>query len=188
MKPEHSGVDDDPDLELIRRVASGDAAACAALVDRHLRKVTALATRLLGNAADAAEVAQDVFLRAWTQAANWQEGRGRWSTWLYRVTLNLCQDRLRRRRPQETWVEEVHGDATPGPGEWLARREREALLARALAELPERQREALVLFHYEGLSQTEAARVMEISVDALESLLARARRQLRARLAGALVA
>src|SRR5882724_8286355 len=89
---------EDPDLDLVRRAGSGDGPACAALVDGHLARVTALAGRMLGNRADAEDVAQEVFLRVWQQAAKWRAGEARFSTWLHRVTLNLCHDRLRRRR------------------------------------------------------------------------------------------
>src|SRR5690606_18087537 len=87
----------DPDLALLGRIAAGDGPACAVLVDRHLGRVVALAWRMLGSRADAEDVAQEVFLRAWQRAASWRpEGGARFSTWLHRVAVNLCLDRLRR--------------------------------------------------------------------------------------------
>jgi RNA polymerase sigma-70 factor, ECF subfamily len=173
----------DPDLDLLRRIANGDGAACAALVDRHLRRITGLAGRLLGDRADAEDVAQEVFLRVWQQAPKWRSGEAKFSTWLHRVTLNLCTDRLRRRR--ETALEAAGDPASDAPSPDAGLQEA-AIVARvqaALAQLPERQREAIVLCHYQELGNIEAAAVLELSVDALESLLARGRRKLRELLA-----
>jgi RNA polymerase sigma factor (sigma-70 family) len=169
----------DPDLDLLRRIANGDGAACTALVDRHLRRITGLAGHLLGNHADAEDVAQEVFLRVWQQAPRWRSGEAKFSTWLHRVTLNLCTDRLRRRR--ETALEAA-GDPpsdAPPPDAGLQEAAIVARVQAALAQLPERQREAIVLCHYQELGNIEAAAALELSVDALESLLARGRRKLR---------
>lgn len=173
----------DPDLDLVRRAGAGDAQACAALVDRYLAKVTAFAGRMLANRADAEEVAQDVFLRVWQHAGNWRAGSARFSTWLYRVTLNLCHDRLRRRR--ETTLDAAGDPASdaPPPGADLQRHAVAARVAAALAQLPERQREAIVLCHYQELGNIEAAAVLDVTVEALESLLSRGRRRLRELLA-----
>jgi RNA polymerase sigma-70 factor (ECF subfamily) len=170
---------DDPDLDLVRRVGAGDGAACAALVDRHLAKIVALGGRMLGNRADAEEVAQEVFLRVWRQAAAWQPGRARFSTWLYRVTVNLCHDRLRRRRETSLDAAGDPPSRDPPPGTGLQQAAVAARVERALAALPERQREAIVLCHYQELGNIEAAGVLGISVEALESLLSRGRRRLR---------
>jgi len=169
----------DPDLDLLRRIGTGDGAACAALVDRHLRRITGLAGHMLGNKADAEDVAQDVFLRVWQQAPKWRSGEAKFSTWLHRVTVNLCTDRLRRRR--ETTLEAAGDPASeaPLPDAGLQEAAVVVRVQAALAQLPERQREAIVLCHYQELGNIEAADVMELSVDALESLLARGRRRLR---------
>jgi RNA polymerase sigma-70 factor (ECF subfamily) len=177
---------EDPDLELVRRVGAGDQRACAALVDRHLPKVLGLAGRLLGNRADAEEVAQEVFLRVWRHAGEWRPGGAKFSTWLHRVTFNLCHDRLRRRR--ETTLDAI-GDppsSEPPPGTELQRAAVTARVEAALAQLPDRQREAILLCHYQELGNIEAAEAMQISVSALESLLARGRRRLKELLAGEL--
>lgn len=173
------GRADDPDAALLRRIAGGDGAACAALVDRHLSRIAALGWRMLGSRAEAEDVAQDVFIRAWQHAASWQPGGARVSTWLHRVALNLCLDRLRRRR--EVGLEAA-GDPPsddPHPGRELQRRAVAERVQDALAELPERQRAAIVLCHFQELGNVEAASVMEIGVEALESLLSRGRRKLR---------
>ncbi len=169
----------DPDLEILRRIGAGDGAACAVLVDRHLRRVTALAGHMLGNRADAEDVAQEVFLRVWKQAPKWRSGEAKFSTWLHRVTLNLCTDRLRRRR--ETGLEAIGDMASDAPLPDAGLQET-AIVARvqaALALLPDRQREAILLCHFQELGNIEAAAVLELSVEALESLLSRGRRRLR---------
>jgi RNA polymerase sigma-70 factor (ECF subfamily) len=169
----------DPDLEILRRIGAGDGAACALLVDRHLRRVTALAGHMLGNRADAEDVAQEVFLRVWKQAPKWRSGEAKFSTWLHRVTLNLCTDRLRRRR--ETGLDVVGDMASdaPLPDAGLQETAVVARVQAALAQLPERQREAILLCHFQELGNIEAAAVLELSVEALESLLSRGRRRLR---------
>jgi len=179
-----SGPVEDPDLELVRRVGAGDGPACAALVDRHLARIVGLAGRMLGNRAEAEEVAQDVFLRVWQQAGRWRAGEARFSTWLHRVTVNLCHDRLRRRR--ETTLEAAGDPPSPDPPPGAAL-QRAAVVARveaALQQLPERQRTAILLSHYQELGNIEAAAVLGVSVEALESLLARGRRRLKELLAG----
>lgn len=172
----------DPDRHDLERAGQGDGAAFARLVDRHLSRMHGLAWRALGSQAEAEEVAQDAFLRAWTYLPQWRQGEALFSTWLHRVTLNLANDRLRRRREQVP-VEEVElpSDA-PQPEQQVALEQRGERLQAELQALPERQRDALLLCHYEGLSNADAAAVLEVSVEALESLLSRARRQLRARL------
>jgi RNA polymerase sigma-70 factor (ECF subfamily) len=173
---------EDPDAELLARMVRGDQAAFAALVDRHLAALHRLAQRLLGSSTEADDVTQDVFLRAWERASSWQAGTARYSTWLYQVALNQCRDRLRSRRPTETLIDDFP-DLGASPEQQLAELQHQRRLREALAALPERQREALTLFHFEGLSQQQAAQVIGVSEDALESLLARARRSLRQQLA-----
>lgn len=166
------------------RIARNDPDATADMVDRKLPRLLAVAARMLGDRAEAEDVAQEAFLRIWQQAARWQAGTARFDTWLYRVALNLCSDRLRRRR--ETYVADVPDSADTGaaPDQALFDTERRRSVDAALAALPHRQREAIVLTYYQELSNIEAASAMDVSVDALESLLARARRNLAAFLKG----
>jgi RNA polymerase sigma-70 factor (ECF subfamily) len=173
----------DPDAELIQRIANADPAAVQALVARKLPRMLALAKRMLGDSAEAEDVAQEVFLRAWKQARSWTPGAGKFDTWMHRVALNLCYDRLRRRReiPSDSPPEQTDPALGAEAGmisEELARRVRQAVEA-----LPERQRAALVLSHYQGVSNIEAAAVLGVSVEAVESLLGRARRSLKLALA-----
>lgn len=173
----------DPDEELVRRVGRGDPAAIQAMVARKLPRMLMLAQRMLGDAAEAEDVAQEVMLKAWKQAPRWTPGQARFYTWLHRVGLNLCYDRLRRRREIATDSPPERADEGPGPDRGLLAMETGARVDRALARLPERQREAIILCHYQELGNIEAARLMQISVEALESLLSRGRRALRASLA-----
>ncbi|QGZ65792.1 RNA polymerase sigma factor [Paraburkholderia acidisoli] len=174
----------DPDAELVARVGERDAGAVRTLVARKLPRLLALATRLLGDRMEAEDIAQEAFMRIWKQAPQWRSGEAKFDTWLHRVALNLCYDRLRGRReePVDTLPDEA--DPAPAPDLRLETRSRDEHVRTALAALPVRQREALVLTYYQELSNLEAAGLMGISVDALESLLARARRTLRAQLAG----
>jgi RNA polymerase sigma-70 factor (ECF subfamily) len=173
----------DPDEALLCRIAAGDQAAIQALVARKLKRMLALAQRMLGDPAEAEDVAQEVFLRVWRHAARWKPGAARFDTWMHRVAMNLCYDRLRRRR--ETLMAEPPDQADPGPGpeRGLEATDTGRQVQAALARLPDRQKEAIVLCHYQELGNIEAAAVMEISVEALESLLSRGRRTLRAALA-----
>lgn len=143
-----------------------------------------VARRMLADPHEAEDVAQEVFLRVWREAPKWQPGQAKFETWMHRVALNLCYDRLRRRRetPDPDAGLDV-ADAAPSVGEvWLAR-QRAAKVQVALSALPERQRAAIVLCHFEAMTNIEAAEALEISVEALESLLARGRRALKAALA-----
>jgi RNA polymerase sigma-70 factor (ECF subfamily) len=147
-----------------------------------LPRIVAFARRILGNQADAEDVAQETFLRLWSRAKDWRP-EAKLTTWLHRVALNLCRDRLRRAAPPS--LEEAPEPADPAPS--AAAGIHRAQLARrvdaAVAALPERQRAALALCHYQGLSNIEAAQILGVGVEALESLLARARRTLRKGLA-----
>lgn len=169
------------DAALIARVGAGDSAACRVLVDAHLGRIHAFAWRMLGDAGEAEDVAQEAFIRLWRQAARWR-AEARAGTWLHRVAHNLCVDRLRRRR--ETQGDLVPEQADPAPGPMAARHRDQVAgaIQAALAGLPERQRAAIALVHYQELGNIEAAAIMEISVEALESLLSRGRRGLRQRL------
>ena len=177
--------EEDPDAELLARIDGREPGAVREMVTRKLPRLLALATRMLGDRDEASDVAQEVFVRIWKQASRWQRGQARFDTWLQRVALNLCYDRLRRRQEVnlgDDLPEPV--DQAPLPEDQLDESARSERIAAALAALPARQREALVLQYYQELSNVEAAAVMGITVDALESLLSRARRTLRSRLAG----
>jgi len=183
-------MQDEPDDALMARAGRGDKAAFAVLVRRHLARATAIAQRIVGNRSDAEEVVQEAFLRCWQKAPDWQPAespggtatageRAQFATWLYRVLTNLCLDR--RRRPQPVEIEAA-GDIADDREDGFARTERGEVgkrVAEAMAKLPDRQRAALALCYYEDLGNIEAAKALDISVGALESLLVRGRRALR---------
>jgi RNA polymerase sigma factor (sigma-70 family) len=173
----------DPDDQLLARVAAGDPAATRAMVARKLPRLLSLAGRMLGDAVEAEDVAQEAFLRVWKQAPRWRPGEARFDTWLHRVALNLCYDRLRRRRELAYAEPPDIPDEGPGPDRGLLAADTGRRVEGALQALPDRQREAIVLCHYQELGNIEAAGLMGVSVEALESLLGRGRRALRAALA-----
>jgi RNA polymerase sigma-70 factor, ECF subfamily len=167
------------DASLVAAAASGDAAAFRSLVDRHLSGVLAVARRMLRDDAEAEDVAQEALLRLWRSADGLEVGVQGLRPWLRRVVSNLCVDRMRSGR-RIMVVEEVPDRAEPATQlTQLEARDVSRRVDAALKELPDRQRMALTLFHYEGLSQVEVGRIMGISDEAVESLLARARRNLK---------
>ncbi len=169
----------DADAVLLAQFAAGDQSAARALTDQLLPGALRQAWRILGDRTEAEDVAQDAMLRLWKQATDWRAGEARVSTWLYRVVHNLCIDRLRKRRPQVP-VEDAPEPVDPDPSvlERMAQSEQSKAVAEAIGTLPERQRQALILRHFEGMSNPEIGEALECSVEAVESLLARARRQL----------
>lgn len=172
----------DPDEELVQRVGVGDKRAAAELVRRHLPKMVGLARRMLGNHAEAEDVAQDVFLRVWKHANAWRPGQAKFETWMHRVAMNLCLDRLRRSGRQGGEISPEMPDKRASATRALDDRQRRERVRDALQRLPERQRAALVLCYYQERSNIEAAEILGVSVDALESLLSRARRSLKSAL------
>lgn len=170
------------DRVLVTRVGRQDRQAFRILVDRHLTSIVTLARRMLKDEAEADDIAQEALLRLWRAGETLELGPHGLRPWLRRVTSNLCLDRIRstRRTVVTDEVPEMAEEPTQEAGleqQDLARRVGEAMNA-----LPERQRRALTLFHHEGLSQAEVAEVLGVSDEAVESLLARARRALRASL------
>jgi RNA polymerase sigma-70 factor (ECF subfamily) len=171
------------DESLLALYARGDAGAARALTARLTPKVFAHAYRLLGDRAEAEDVAQEALLRLWRIAPKWQPGRAQVATWLYRVVANLCTDRLRRHRAVGLDAAPETADSAPTVEDGLTQRSRVDALQAALLKLPDRQRQAVVLRHIEGLSNPEIAQIMELSTEAVESLTARGKRALATALA-----
>ncbi len=177
-------MNDLSDDALLVLYANGDAAAARALTLRLTPRVFGHAYRLLGNQADAEDVTQEALMRLWKIAPDWRQGEAKVSTWLYRVTANLCTDRLRR-KPSAALdsIPEPEDDAR-GATETMQDKERVDALHTALGALPDRQRQAIVLRHLEGLGNPEIAHIMDIGPRAVESLIARGKRALTGLLAG----
>lgn len=176
-------MSEESDEDLLMRYVAGDQAAARALTLRLTPRVYAHAWRMLGIAAEAEDVTQEALLRLWRIAPDWRRGEARITTWLYRVVANLSTDRLRRARG-------VALDSVPEPlddaesvDQTLQQRSRLDALQQALSRLPERQRQAVILRHIDGLANPEIAEIMEISTEAVESLTARGKRSLSADLA-----
>ena len=170
------------DAALVAAAAKGDADAFRTLVDRHLSSVLAVARRMLRDDAEAEDVAQETLLRLWRSADSLDVSALGLRPWLRRVVSNLCVDRMRSGK-RLTVVEELPERAEPATQHTsLEAQDASRRVDIALKALPDRQRTALTLFHYEGLSQVEVGQIMGISDEAVESLLARARRSLKAAL------
>lgn len=175
------------DEVLLIAYGNGDTEAARILLGRLTPLVLRYAVRLLGgDRAEAEDVAQEAMLRLWKVAGDWRQGEARVTSWLYRVTANLCTDRLRRRRWQGPGLDQIAEPPDPAPAaaEAMTEAARRRALDTALAALPERQRQAVVLRHIEGLANPEIAAIMDIGVEAVESLTARGKRALAAGLAG----
>ena len=178
-----NAMSSEDEIEGIKRAATSDQRAMQALVSQYSPAIYALAFRMLGYPEDAEDVTQETFLRAWKALPHWK-AKANFSTWLHKIALNLCYDRLRKRR------EHLYANPPDIPDTSLLQPETIVLgndvqiaIETALASLPPRQRAAIVLTALQGHSQKEAATIMKLSVSALESLLARARRGLKAKLA-----
>lgn len=165
-------------------IADGDQRVYADTVRQHVRAIGFYAFRMLGNKSSAEDIAQETFLRLWTHADRWQADKASLSTWLHRIAHNLCIDLMRKDKSSQTdeYADDI-ADQRQCTEQQQESDERLQRLHSALMMLPERQRSALVLTHYQGLGNQAVASIMDVSVDALESLLARARRALRGALA-----
>ncbi|UWP87932.1 RNA polymerase sigma factor [Aliiroseovarius crassostreae] len=176
---------DGSDEVLLILYGNGDPTAAQVLTARLAPRVMGYAARLLGgDRAEAEDVTQEAMLRLWKQAPNWRQGEAKVTTWLYRVVSNLCTDRLRKRRSVDIDAIEEPADDMPSAVESMMEQDRANALQAALMALPERQRIAVSLRHLEGASNPEIAEILEISVEAVESLTARGKRALAAALAG----
>ena len=172
------------DEDLIIDIRRRDEAAFAQLLSRHLDAVHRYIYRLTGSHHDADELAQETFLRVWQKAGSYKASHGKVSTWLYRIAHNLCIDEFRRtssdaKATPDAAAIEALPDTTADQESLLAQNEQLLALQEALNALPLTQRSALLLCQVQGFSNLEAAKILNIGRRALESLLARARRNLR---------
>jgi len=176
---------DDSDELLMGRIAAGDRQAFHRLAERYARRAHAVAQRLLFNRTEAEDVVQDVFIKLWVHAPDWDEAKAKFSTWFYRVLTNACID-VQRKRKKMVGLDDAMEivDTAIGTEQRLVNAQTEKQVKQAIALLPDRQQVALTLSYYEGFSNQQAADIMGVHVKALEALLVRARKTLRRTLAG----
>ncbi|MEZ0224089.1 MAG: sigma-70 family RNA polymerase sigma factor [Alphaproteobacteria bacterium] len=172
---------EDADHLLMRRVARKDAQAYRALVGKYLSFCVRFAERMTGNRQDAEEIAQDVCLKIWNEAGRWQP-QAKFSTWLYRVVMNRCIDYKRKVVPLGVVDAETIADGAPSADDEMMREQQAVRVRLALKQLPERQRAAIILSYYEGVTNQEAADAMGMQLGAFQQLLFRARQGLKEKL------
>jgi RNA polymerase sigma-70 factor (ECF subfamily) len=171
------------DDAVMARIAGRDALAFSRVVEARVGLLHRVAYRMLGDAAEAEDVAQEALLRLWASAERWRPGQAGIAAWLTRVAVNLCLDRLRRRRFASDAEVPDRPDGAPGAEAAMAEQQLRTAALAALGDLTERHRAAIVLTYYEELPNAAAAEVLEMKLKAFESLLLRARGAMRAALA-----
>ena len=168
----------DADHALLAAFADGDRRAAQQLTERLMPKIYAHAYYRLGNTSDAEDVTQEAFLKLWKVAPNWKQDKAHVSTWLYRVVSNLCKDRYRRTTLEATTIIQEPTDESASPTSELDEQIRQKALYAAMSALPESQRLAVQLRHIDELTNPQIAEIMDLSIEAVESLTARGKRKL----------
>jgi len=166
------------DADLLRRIGGGDRSALGVLVERHQRRVLEIAGRIIGDSALAEDIAQDTFLRIWRSADRYRP-QAKFTTWLYRVVVNLCLDNLKKRRKASDYTAAAVGVDFADASVRSEEQELAALVRRAVERLPDRQRIAVVMHRFSGLPLAEIVVATGWSASAVESLLVRAYASLR---------
>ena len=173
------------DESLIRQIQQGNHEAFAAMVNRHSNRFYRIAYRLVFNKGDAEDMVQEAFLRLWARPQLWNPGKqAKFTTWFYKVVINLCLDLNKKKKPQELPEDIELADRKPGQDALLGIHQEQALIDGFIKELPERQQLALNLCFYEGLSNKEAAEILGVKVKALQSLIMRAKTTLKEKVKG----
>lgn len=174
-------LEKDSDESLLALIVKGDQRAFAILVNRHVKKFHAAAYRMCGDTQESEDIVQEAFLKLWSKPQMWDSTRGaKFATWFYRIVTNLAIDKMRRKKAVAVGeVIDVFADTRDSQEETLNEQQRQGALESAIQALPDRQKAALNLCFYEGLSNREAADILGVSVKALESLLVRAKTALK---------
>jgi RNA polymerase sigma factor (sigma-70 family) len=179
-----ASVASESDDALMQRVAARDAVAFRMLIDAYAARAHRIAWRMLGDGTEAEDIAQEAMLRLWSGAANWKTGGAGVGAWVARVAMNMCLDRLRRRKFSSDEEAPDRADPAAGADEMIDEQRLRQRTVAAIAALPERQRAAIILTYYEEQSNIMAAQTLDMNIKAFESLLLRARHALRDRLGG----
>lgn len=183
MKPiainEVSGIARDPDSDILPALIAQDQRAFAALMDRHIRSLSALSAQMLSDVHLAEDITQSVFLKTWQMLPTWQTGNAKLITWMRRVATNMCLDHLRKKKPIYTDSLPERAGSEASQDDHLVSAERSEFVSTAMSVLPERQKAAITLFYYQELPQKQCADIMELTVPAFESLLRRSRQALK---------
>jgi RNA polymerase sigma factor (sigma-70 family) len=170
---------EDPDSSLIAEVAAGDEDAFEQLVKKYERPVLSTIYRYIGDAFSAQDLAQEVFIKVWKKAASFK-AKSKFSTWLYRIVVNHCLNyHAKRRRKAILELTEFTPDPNPGIAERLEAQRKSEIVREAVRNLPERQRMALVLSKFEDKSYAEISEIMKTSLSSVESLIFRAKNNLK---------
>ena len=178
-----AGRPEKDDEELLALVQDGSHEAFSVLVQRHTERFYRLAYRYLQSREPAEDIVQDAFLKLWEDPGKWQAQRNsKFTTWFYRIVVNLCLDWKKKKKPLELGQEIAFADERETPDAVLLRNEGEKVLEKEIASLPDRQQTALNLCFDEGLSNQEAADVMGLNLKALQSLIMRAKTTLKGRM------
>ncbi len=171
------------DAELLSLIRGGSHHAFSVLTERHAVRFYRLAYRYMGQRQEAEDMVQEALLKLWERPDMWKpEKNVKFTTWFYRVVVNLCLDRKKQKTPLPLSETLVIEDNRPHPEALASIAQTEAMIEQEIQKLPERQQTALNLCFYEGLSNQEAAEVMGLHIKALQSLLMRAKGTLKSRL------
>jgi len=172
------------DENLIKQVLSGDTDAFAVIVDRYKARVFTLAYRMLACREEAEDISQEAFVKIYGSLKKYDAGLTRFSTWIYRITYNLCVDHLRKRKETAPLEEDMLAASSKAPEELAVAADSARRLHKAVQSLPEQYRVPLVLFHFQGLSYQEICRVLNVPMSIVKNRLFRARKILRQKLDG----
>ena len=181
-----SRLEKESDEALVALIGQGNSDAFQALMARHINMHISFAERMMGRREEAEDIVQDAYTRLWIHAGKFDPTKAKFSTWFYRIVLNRCLDTKRKKHPVALPENYDAADDRETPLENLAKTQRQRQVQKALKEIPERQRAAITMCYFEGISNREAADILDLNIKALESLLCRGRKNLKSLLEGAL--
>lgn len=181
-----SRLEQESDENLALLIGKGDRAAFQTLMERHINMHISFAERMMGSREEAEDIVQDAFTKLWIHAEKFDPGRAKFSTWFYRIVMNRCLDKKRKKTPVSLPENFEIPDERENPVESLATAQRKRQVLKALGEIPDRQRAAITMCYFEGITNRDAAKILNLNIKALESLLCRGRKNLKSLLEGVL--